>query len=150
MIRDKLSDDYLNLIKRFPLAPIKNNEQLKDATSLMKELSQPTRLSALSDDESDYLDVLIDVIIKYERAHFKRLTKAMTPAKALQYLLEQSAISQSELARQTQTRQSHISEFIAGTRDLSKESIVKIARFFKVSPELFLNHPDQLSEKVKS
>ena len=62
----------------------------------------------------------------------------MTSLEALKYLLEQSGVSQSELARQCGARQSHISEFLAGSRDLSKENIVRIAKFFKVSPELFL------------
>ncbi len=138
MTRPKPSDKYLMLIRQLPLAPIKNKEHLAEATALMKELSTPDRLTSLTDDECNYLDVLTDLIVKYEREHWKRLAKAMTPAEALQYLLEQSDTSQSELARRTDTSQSHISEFLAGTRNLSKENIVKIARFFSVSPELFL------------
>jgi HTH-type transcriptional regulator/antitoxin HigA len=138
MTATRLSDEYLTLIRQFPLIPIKNKRQLRNAIVLMKELSTPSRLASLSGAESDYLDVLADLIAKYEREHFKQLTEPMTGAEALQYLLEESGTSQSELARRTGTRQSHISEFIVGARDLSKESIVRIARFFKVSPELFL------------
>lgn len=138
MTATKLSNEYLALIKRFPLMPIKDKEHLGKAIALMKELTTPSRLSLLTDDESNYLDVLTDLIAKYEKAHWKRLAKAMTPSEMLQYLLEQSGTSQSELARQTNTQQSHLSEFLAETRNLSKESILKIACFFKVSPELFL------------
>jgi HTH-type transcriptional regulator/antitoxin HigA len=142
MTAPKLSDEYLTLIRRFPLTPIKDKRHLNEAVSVMKELTKPDRLAALSDDETDYLDVLTDLIAKYESAHWQRLSKSMTPAETLSYLLEQSGTSQSELARQTHTRQSHISEFINGTRDLSKESIVSIARFFSVSPEIFLRGID--------
>jgi HTH-type transcriptional regulator/antitoxin HigA len=135
----KLSDKYLALLRRFPLAPIKDKEQLAEAIALMKELTTPDRLKSLTGPESDYLDVLSDLIAKYEQVHWKRLAKAMTPAEALQYLLEQSGISQSELARKAGVRQSHISEVLGGTRALSKDHVVKVARFFKVSPELFLS-----------
>lgn len=139
MTATKLSNNYLELIRRFPLVPIKDKKHLDEAISLMKELTTPSRLSSLTDDERNYLDVLIDLIAKYEKAHQKRLAKAMTPSEALRYLLEQSGTSQSELARQTNTHQSHISEFLAGARKLSQENILKIARFFRVSPELFLS-----------
>jgi len=138
MSATKLSDEYLALIRRFPLAPIRNKEQLNDAVALTKELTKPSRMLSLTDDESNYLDVLTDLVAKYESANWKRLAKAMTPSECLHYLLEQSGTSQSELARQTSMRQSHISEVLAGTRSLSKEGIVKIAHYFKVSPELFL------------
>jgi len=138
MSATKLSDEYLALIRRFPLVPIRNKQQFRAAIEIMKELSTPGRLAFLKGDESDYLDVLTDLISKYETAHWKPLAAAMTPPEALSYLLEQSGTSQSELARKAGTRQSHISEFLAGTRDLSKTSIVKIARFFNVSSDLFL------------
>lgn len=138
----KLSEEYLTLIKRFPLVPIRNRRQFEDAVVLMKELTSPRRLTTLTSSESDYLDVLADLTAKYERIHFKPLARSMTSAEALGYLLEQSGTSQSELAQKTSTQQSHISEFLAGKRDLSKASMVKIARFFNVSLELFLSGMD--------
>lgn len=134
----KLPDDYWALIRRFPLVPIRTKTQLRSGIVLMKELSTPERLASLSRSEIDYLDVLSDLIHKYEQTHWKQLTEPMSPVETLQYLLDQSGISQSELARQTGARQSHISEFLAGSRDLSKENIVLIAHYFRVSPELFL------------
>jgi HTH-type transcriptional regulator/antitoxin HigA len=106
--------------------------------AVLKDLSSPTKLASLSDAEEDYLDVLGELVGRYEKHQFKQLAKPMTPLEALKYLVEQSGVSQSELARQCGARQSHISEFLACSRDLSKDNIVRIAKFFKVSPELFL------------
>ncbi|MBI4532332.1 MAG: helix-turn-helix transcriptional regulator [Candidatus Melainabacteria bacterium] len=135
----KLSNEYLALIRRFPLVPIRGNQQLHEAITLMKELSTPGRLATLTNSEGDYLDVLADLILKYEKVHWKSLAATMTPSQTLNYLLDQSNISQSELARQTGTRQSHISEFLAGKRNLSQANIVRIAHFFNVSPSAFLS-----------
>ncbi len=134
----KLSDKYLALIRRFPLIPIRQRHQFNEAVALMKELTKPARLSVLTEDEANYLDVLTDLIAKYETINIKQLSEPMKPTEALRYLLEESGVSQSELARQTGIRQSHVSEFLSQNRALSKESIIKISRFFKVSPELLL------------
>src|SRR4026209_2783914 len=97
----KLSDEYLELIRRLPLAPIRSQRRLHEAISLLKELTTPSRLATLTSAESDYLDVLSDLILKYESEQWKNLEDPMSPAEALQYLFQESGISQSELARQT-------------------------------------------------
>ena len=144
-MKAKLDNQYLSLLRKFPLAPIKNKQQLNEAIALMKDLTAPTKMSALTDSENDYLDVLSDLIAQYEKRHWIPLDKPMTPAEALQYLLEQSGITQSTLAVQAGVRQSHISEFLSGIRQLSKESIMKISAFFRISPVLFLERNSSFS-----
>lgn len=133
-----LSKAYLALIQRFPLAPISKQSQLESAISVIKELTNPSRLSTLTKDETDYLDVLSDLVAKYEKARWKPLAEQMTAAEVLAYLMDESRTTQLELARQTNIQQSHISEFLSAKRDLSKENVVRIASYFNVSPELFL------------
>lgn len=144
-MKTRLDDQYLSLIRQFPLAPIKNKQQLNEAITLMKDLTVPTKLSALTDSENDYLDVLSDLIAQYEKKHWLPLDKPMTPAEALQYLLEESDITQSTLAIQAGVRQSHISEFLSGIRQLSKDSVMKLSAFFHVSPALFLPRQSNFS-----
>ena len=62
----------------------------------------------------------------------------MTPQRALQSLIDDNELSQSELARQLKVSQSVISEFLGGTRGISKSLVLKLAEYFRVSPELFL------------
>jgi antitoxin component HigA of HigAB toxin-antitoxin module len=76
---------------------------------------------------------------KYEvKAQFPHPAPRMTPERALQSLMEDNNLSQAALARHLHSQQSLISEFLAGRRGLSKFMVVKLAGYFKVSPELFL------------
>jgi HTH-type transcriptional regulator / antitoxin HigA len=127
---------YLALIKRFPLRPIRDENALDLASEIFSELVM--KAETRTSDESDYLAVLGKLIREYENAHKAALPR-MTPQRALESLMEDNKLSQSELARQLEAPQSVISEFLAGKRALSKTLMLKLADYFKVSPELFLS-----------
>ena len=129
------SKEYLALINRFPLRPIRDEEMLDLASDLFSELV--LKAESRTPDESDYLSILGKLLREYEDAH-KAVPPQMTPQRALESLMEDNDLSQSELARQLKAPQSIISEFLAGTRGLSKTLVVKLSDYFKVSPELFL------------
>ena len=46
-------------------------------------------------------------------------------------------MKQSDLVPEIDSK-SHVSEILSGTRELSKAHIVKLSKFFRVSPEVFL------------
>jgi HTH-type transcriptional regulator / antitoxin HigA len=128
--------EYLALIKRFPLRPIRDEAMLDLASDLFSELV--LKAESRTPDESDYLTILGKLIREYEDAH-KAMPPRMTPQRALESLMEDNDLSQSELARQLEAPQSVISEFLAGKRGLSKTLVLKLSDRFKVSPELFLS-----------
>ncbi len=130
------SKEYLALIKRFPLRLIRNEEMLDLASNLFSELV--LKAESRTSCESDYLSILGKLIREYEDAH-KATPSRMTPQRALESLMEDNAISQSELARQLEASQSVISEFLSGKRRLSMTLVLKLADRFRVSPELFLS-----------
>jgi HTH-type transcriptional regulator/antitoxin HigA len=130
------SKEYIALIKRFPLRPIRDEEMLDLASDLFSELV--LKAERRTPDESDYLSILGKLIREYEDAH-KAMPPRMTPQRALESLMEDNRLSQSELARQLEASQSVISEFLSGRRGLSKALVLKLAEHFKVSPELFLS-----------
>jgi HTH-type transcriptional regulator / antitoxin HigA len=131
-----VTDEYLALIKRFPLRPIREEEMLDAASEVFSELVM--KAENRTPDESDYVAVLGNLIREYEEAQ-TQLAPHMTPQRALESLLEDNKLSQSELARQLEAPQSVFSEFLAGKRGLSKSLVLKLADYFKVSPELFLS-----------
>ena len=131
-----VSDEYLALIRRFPLRPIRNEETLDRASEIFSELVMSVKERTL--DQSDYLTVLGKLIREYEQEHLPALAPPMTPQRALESLMEENNLSQSELARKLDSSQSVISEFLAGKRGLSKGLVLKLAELFKVSPDLFL------------
>lgn len=131
-----VSKEYLALIKRFPLRPIRNEEMLDIASDIFSELIMKSKNRTA--DEDDYVTILGKLIREYEEAHRKKTTR-MTPQRALESLMEDNKLSQSELARRLETPQSVISEFLSGRRGMSKSLVLKLSGYFKVSPELFLS-----------
>ena len=130
------SKEYLALIKRFPLRPIRDEKMLDAASEIFSELVM--QVENRSPDESDYVTILGKLIREYEETH-KPATPKMTPQRALESLMEDNELSQTELARQLEAPQSVISEFLAGKRGISKTLVLRLSDYFKVSPELFLS-----------
>ncbi len=134
----RISKEYMALVKRFLLRPIRDEKTLDLASKLYSELVLKGK--SRTDDEEDYISILGRLIRDYEDEHAPKLAKPMSPKRALASLMEDNNLSQSELARKIHAPQSVISEFLSGKRDLSKSVIMRLADHFKVSPELFLPH----------
>jgi len=63
-----VSPAYIKLVRKFPLRPIRSEADLDRATAMVKSLV--VRLPELTPDERDYLDVLGDLVEKYEEVHY--------------------------------------------------------------------------------
>ncbi|MCI0461297.1 MAG: helix-turn-helix domain-containing protein [Gemmataceae bacterium] len=125
-------DVYLELIQRLPLRPIRSEEELDRAMAMVDEL---TDRDDLDQAERDYLDVLSDLIERYElEVHpIPRVPDAVV----LAHLLEAKGTTQAEVARETGIAQSTISEVLAGKRTLNRSHIGKLSRYFNVGPTVF-------------
>lgn len=86
--KGKVRDSYLALIKKFPLAPIKSDEQLRHALEVINALLAQGRLDG---GEEDYLDVLSDLVESYEDEHFP--IGPASDAAILQHLMEAKGVS---------------------------------------------------------
>jgi HTH-type transcriptional regulator / antitoxin HigA len=126
-------DRYLELVKQFPLRPLRSDRELDKAVKVIDSLlSRP----ALTPEEADYLDVLADLVERYETD-----THPIAPvsdAEMLTHLIEAKGVSQTEVAQSTGIVVSTISEILGGKRSLSRSHIGKLARYFHVSPEVFV------------
>ena len=131
----KTGNEFLALFKRFPLRPIRDDETLDAASDIFSELVM--KGEDQTTDEADYVEILGAIIGEYEKRNFRR-SKRMTPQRALESLMEDNNLGQSELARMIGAPQSVISEFLSGKRGLSKSLVIKLSNHFKVSAELFL------------
>jgi len=123
---------YLELICKFPLRPIHSDEQLQQAIDVIDSLlgKEP-----LAPEEKDYLDVLSDLVERYESQ--KHPMTPVPDAVMLRHLIEAKGISQTELASATGIVHSTISEVLSGKRTLSRSHIGKLARYFNVAPSVF-------------
>jgi HTH-type transcriptional regulator/antitoxin HigA len=130
--RGKAKDRYFDLVVRFPLRPIHSDEVLDAAVKMVDSLLDR---GDLAPEEEDYLEVLGDLIERYEGE-----ANPMAPvsdAEMLRHLIEAKGVSQTEISSATGIADSTISEILKGRRALNRGHIGKLARYFKVSPDVF-------------
>jgi antitoxin component HigA of HigAB toxin-antitoxin module len=127
---------YIALVENFPLVLIENKEHHRAALKVVGELSE--RESELTEDEFDYLKVLIALIDTYEKRSAVA-SAVVTPQEALTFLMEENNMKQIDICRGADIVQTHLSAFLSGTRQLTKTEIGKLSDFFKVSPLLFID-----------
>ena len=92
---------------------------------------------ARSNAESDYLDVLSDLVEKYEDEHDPM--PPVSDAEMLRFLIENQRTTQARLATETGISESTISEILAGKRALNRKHIEVLSRHFHVSPAVFIS-----------
>lgn len=132
----RIAPVYFELVKRFPLVPIKNEAHLKAAFAVIDELSILDE-EKLTGDQADYLMVLSDLVEKYEDIHHFVENSFRDGIEALKYLLAQANLTASDLGRLLGNRQLGAA-ILRGHRQLSKAHVVKLARHFRVSTDLLL------------
>jgi HTH-type transcriptional regulator/antitoxin HigA len=131
----KALDGYLELIYAFPLRPIRSERELDRAIHVINALLDRGRLTSA---EEDYLEVLSDLVERYEDRHHRIPTADLSDAEMLGHLLEAKDATQAEVARATGIRESRICEVLSGKRNLTRTQIGKLSAYFRVSPAVFL------------
>ena len=126
---------YIELVRRFPLRPLRSDADLDAAVAVVDGLVDQGDLTAA---EQDYLDVLSDLVEAYEADSVPM--RPVGDADLLRFLIEQKAITQAETAAGAHMAESTISEVLAGKRKLNRSQIARLAEFFHVEPSVFLSH----------
>jgi HTH-type transcriptional regulator/antitoxin HigA len=127
-----MPDAYFDLVKQFPLTHLRDDEHLKAAQEILDRLLQ----EELEDGVREYRDVLTDLIEAYEEKHV--VLPDASVADVLRELMRSNGLSLAKLAKSAGITQSTLSNVLKGSRSLSKEQVVKLAKFFNVSPAAFL------------
>lgn len=130
----KIEDRYLDLIRRFPLRPLRSDVDLDAAIAIIDSLVDRPSLAA---PEQDYLDVLSDLVEAYETD--MQPMHPLGDAEILRFLIVQKNVSQAEAATGASIAESTISEVLAGKRKLNRSQIAKLARYFHVEPGAFMS-----------
>ncbi len=130
--RENAGKGYFELVAQFPLRPLRSDEDMDAAVRVLDSLLDRRDLTP---GEADYLEVLGDLIERYEaEAH---PMAPVSDADVLRHLIEARAVSQTEISAATGIADSTISEILTGKRSLNRSHIGKLARYFHVSPEVF-------------
>jgi HTH-type transcriptional regulator/antitoxin HigA len=125
-------DTYLALIKRFPLAHIRDDGHMAAAHQVLEQLLQEN----LDDGSQMYLDALIDLVETYESEHYS--IPDASPADVLRELMRANGLNQPALAKASGITQSTISAVLNGQRSLTATHITTLSRLFHVSSAVFL------------
>jgi HTH-type transcriptional regulator/antitoxin HigA len=115
------------------LRPIRNDIEYERTVALMNGL-----LDVVGDQEGHVLAGLLDLVSElvqdFDADHYA--IEASEPREVLRYLIEQRGLKQSDLAQVVP--QSNLSAILAGKRKISATLAGKLARYFNVSPAVFI------------
>lgn len=125
-------DTYTALIQEFPLKKIRDDDEHANAVAMVSRLMGRD----LDPGSADYLDALLILVNQYEDQHHA-IDEDMTPQQALRALMEANHLKQADIGRIIGT-ESGVSMFLKGTRELSKNQILKLAAHFKLDPRIFM------------
>jgi HTH-type transcriptional regulator/antitoxin HigA len=133
--RRMVSDDYLELIREFPLRMIRSDRQHSAAVKVLgRLLGRPGgRLSA---GERDYADVLGRLLDDFGEKRHPRLDSKHTPLEILKYLMRETGMNTDGLGKVLGNKTA-ASLVLNGKRELSKSHIRRLAAHFSVDAGLF-------------
>jgi HTH-type transcriptional regulator/antitoxin HigA len=127
-----MPDTYFRLVREFPLTRIRNHAHLAAAQNMIDRLLQ----TDLDKAEREYLDVLTDIVEIYEDEHCP--IPDASAADVLRELMASNRLTQQQLAKRVKISQSTISAVLTGNRSLTSNQMIALAKFFHVSPGVFL------------
>ncbi len=125
-------DAYLALVIQFPLVPIRDDGHLAKASAVLDQLLQQD----LDGGQRDYLEVLTDLVEKYEEEHV-RIPDA-SELDVLRELMRSHGLSQHALRARTGIAQSTISAVLNGERSITKQQVITLAGYFGVATSAFM------------
>lgn len=132
--KKRAGDTYLHLVRAFPLRRITTSTEHAKANKVLRSLwgkqDRGTR---------DYVDVLVDLIVDYEkRAGLAFDTSHVTAADLVRHKIGERGISVSALAKEIGMAQSNLSEMLNGSRGWSKSAIRSLSKLLNIRAERFL------------
>ena len=127
-----VENGYFELVRRFRLRPIRSANELAQATAVIDDLIART----LSAEETDYLDVLSDLVAKYESEHHPM--PDASPAEMLRFFIEDRKTNQRAVALGSRIAISTMSQILSGQRPMNLAHMQKLASHFGVDVAAFL------------
>jgi len=135
----KVADDYLDLVRRFPLRPLRSDREMKEAGKILDELIGRADLTT---GQKDYLEGIVHFVRAYEDETVRKQLKRLTPIELVRFLMRENGMNTTDLGYVLGSR-GLASEVLNEKRGLSKTLIGKLARRFQVDASLFLETDKQ-------
>ena len=133
----RVEDDYFELVRAFPLRPIRGNAEYEQAGKVLNRLlGRPD--GKLTDGERDYLDALVLLAEDYDRKHGRFVPAHRTPQDVLRYLTKEAGMGPTALGKVLGTTHAMASLMLHGKRGISAASARALADYFKVEAGMFI------------
>jgi antitoxin component HigA of HigAB toxin-antitoxin module len=131
-----VEDDYLELVRAFPLRSLRSQIEHEQAVKILDRLlGRPG--GRLSVGERDYADVLGRLINDYGQRTHPFLRERHSPLEILRFLVEQHGMTITALGKILGNKTA-ASLVFSGRREMSKAHIRCLADHFRVDPGLFI------------
>ena len=137
MTRVKFADmpaDYAGLVALYPPRPLHDAVDERNVEEIVMAMAG----HELTADQEDYLNLLSDLLLKYQAEQQRQKTRHRPLHEKLKYLMSQSEMTAGELAKALGCSQPLVSLVLAGKRNLSKQNISRLANRFKLDAGYFL------------
>jgi|SRR6266550_2091602 len=125
--------DYSGLVAFYPPRPLHDAVDERNVEEIVVAMAG----HELTQDQEDYLNLLSDLLLKF-RAEQQSGRRRRPVHERLKYLMEQSGMTPTELAKLLACSQPLVSLILTRKRSLSKHNIRKLGRHFKLDPGYFL------------
>ena len=133
----RVEDDYFELVRAFPLRPIRGNAEYEQAGKVLNRLlGRPD--GKLTDGERDYLDALVLLVEDYDRKHSRFVPAHRTPHDVLRHLAKEAGMGPTALGKVLGTTHAMASLMLHGKRGISAASARALADYFKVEAGMFV------------
>lgn len=132
--RPLIADDYFNLVKQFPLRPLRGEMEYDAAVAMLDTLV----LRELSEGEQDYLEALTRFVEDYDQRNRRPPGTKLSALARLRHLMAESQMTSADLGRVLGSA-SVASMILRGRRGISKAHLKKLADRFRVDARLFLD-----------
>ena len=124
---------YIELLVAHRPGKPRNRQELAEMTALLESLA--ANESGQTPAMERFIETLTALILQYEEEICPG--PIGSPSGVLQYLMDERGLRQVDLVPILGSK-SYVSQILSGHRPISKESAVKLARFFRVSTHSFL------------
>jgi len=131
----KCSDEYFELVHRFPLVPLRTQRHYRLALKFIRGLVEDPL--SLTQAQIDYIGVLGNLVTEYEKQHLPPTPK-ISGRRLLKFLMKQNELTISALAREIGGHRSNLSAFLSGSRSLSKDVAIALSKRFHINISAFL------------
>ncbi len=132
MLDKTTEEEYLALVRTFPLLSIRDDGRLAEALGVIDQLNEQAERSA---PQEMYLAALTDLVETYENAHV--VIPPTSGRAALRYLMKENGLTQADLVPLFGTP-SVVSEALSGKRNLALTHIRRLAAYFGVPADVFI------------